>query len=297
MKTLTIDTEFQNLIPPISEEEDAQLTENLMREGCRDALVVWGDILIDGHNRYRICTENNIEFKTEEKEFADRDEAKKWIINNQFGRRNLNPYQRAALALQLEDMFKAEGRRRILAGKKLNADPTQNSAKGSAEQITVGVRIEEDGTVKVMDQQQYLRPLDTRTELAKKADVSHNTIDKVRYIINNAPETQKRRLELGEASVHEVYTKTMAEVGNQDQQEKMRERNEKIRLEKARKENKEAQEKLKENERAGFAKSVFRAIRVDMNRVSYTDPQLLIELKSLRNFIDEMVTRIENENN
>jgi hypothetical protein len=43
-------------------------------DGCRDPLVLWNGILIDGYNRYKICTENNIPFKTIDKEFASREE-------------------------------------------------------------------------------------------------------------------------------------------------------------------------------------------------------------------------------
>jgi len=50
-------------------------------------------LLIDGHNRYEICTRNNIEFKTVPMYFDERYEAENWIDNNQSGRRNCNPEQ------------------------------------------------------------------------------------------------------------------------------------------------------------------------------------------------------------
>lgn len=77
---IQIDPEFQALIPPLSAEEKQQLEANIVEDGCRDPLVVWGEILIDGHNRYEICTRMGIEFETVVKEFADRDEATEWII-------------------------------------------------------------------------------------------------------------------------------------------------------------------------------------------------------------------------
>ncbi len=113
--TLRIDPEFQALIPPLSPEELAHLEKNLVAEGCRDPLVLWDGILIDGHNRHAICARRGIPFHTVAYEFKDRDAAKIWIIRNQFGRRNLSAYQRGVLALQLKGALAAQARERQLA--------------------------------------------------------------------------------------------------------------------------------------------------------------------------------------
>jgi len=86
---LIIDQEFKALIPPLTPDERAGLEASILTEGCRDALIVWGDILIDGHNRYEICTKHNIPYKTQQIEFASRAEARIWIRKNQLARRNL----------------------------------------------------------------------------------------------------------------------------------------------------------------------------------------------------------------
>lgn len=86
---LTINPTFRNLIPALSSDELVQLENNLNADGCRDPLVVWGDTIVDGHNRYEICTRNLIPFKTVSKEFADEDDVIDWIEKNQLGRRNL----------------------------------------------------------------------------------------------------------------------------------------------------------------------------------------------------------------
>ena len=82
---IRIDEEFKALIPPLAPEEFAQLEENCIRDGIRDPLVVWhvpngDDILIDGHNRYKIASEHNINFVVEKMEFDIRDDVKAWII-------------------------------------------------------------------------------------------------------------------------------------------------------------------------------------------------------------------------
>jgi len=91
MTNIIIDPEFKALIPPLAPEELAQLEANIIKDGCRDPLVVWQGVLIDGHNRHDICTRNGIEFQTVEMEFDDRESVMDWMDANQLGRRNLSP--------------------------------------------------------------------------------------------------------------------------------------------------------------------------------------------------------------
>jgi phage N-6-adenine-methyltransferase len=96
-KSIVIDKEFKNLIPPLTVEEYAQLEESILKEGCRDALVLWNGILIDGHSRYEICRKYGIDFQLVRKEFVNREAVIDWIINNQLGRRNLTPANQSYL--------------------------------------------------------------------------------------------------------------------------------------------------------------------------------------------------------
>lgn len=92
--TIIIDREFQVIMFKMQPEEYDRLEQSILTEGCRDALVIWNGILIDGYNRYTICQKHNIEFATVEMEFPNRDEAKRWIRSNQLARRNLTKEQR-----------------------------------------------------------------------------------------------------------------------------------------------------------------------------------------------------------
>ena len=94
---IILDKEFQALIPPLSAEEKAQLEENIVAEGCRDALITWQGILLDGHNRYEICERLDIPYRTISIDLPDRDAAEDWIDKNQLGRRNLTPDQMSLL--------------------------------------------------------------------------------------------------------------------------------------------------------------------------------------------------------
>lgn len=93
---IKIDSEFAALIPPLSAEERQQLEENIVEHGgARDPLVVWASkgtlTLLDGHNRYEICTRLELPFDVHEMRFGSRDEAADWMDRNQLGRRNLHP--------------------------------------------------------------------------------------------------------------------------------------------------------------------------------------------------------------
>ena len=131
-----IDPEFHALIPPPSEDERIQLEANIRAEGCRDALVIWDGIILDGHNRFEICERLKMEYRTKAIELKDRAAAVEWIIRNQFGRRNLSAYQRAELALKLEPIIAAKAKDRMLAGK---SDPVQKSSQGKTRESLASV--------------------------------------------------------------------------------------------------------------------------------------------------------------
>ena len=88
---LIIDPEFKRLLPELSQEEYHLLEESILAEGCRDALILWGQIIVDGHNRYQICKSHGLPFRTEQRDFSSREEALRWILLNQIGRRNISP--------------------------------------------------------------------------------------------------------------------------------------------------------------------------------------------------------------
>lgn len=96
---LRIDPEFEGKIPPLTTEEFQQLENNILADGVViNPIIVWGGVIVDGHNRYRIVSKHpEIQFSTCEKIFADRYEAIAWICKNQLGRRNLTKEQKKYL--------------------------------------------------------------------------------------------------------------------------------------------------------------------------------------------------------
>lgn len=94
---LKIDPEFKALIPPLSIDERKQLEENIINEGCREAICIWHGIILDGHNRYEICTRHGIPFNIRTVSVNSREEAIAWICANQLGRRNISDETRKYL--------------------------------------------------------------------------------------------------------------------------------------------------------------------------------------------------------
>lgn len=108
-KSIIVVDELKRFIPALSDEEFKQLENNILEHGCKDPLTIWLTTekaaglseeetaiyaILDGHNRYEICKNNQIDFKISSPlKFETIDMAKDYMINHQLGRRNLNPEQ------------------------------------------------------------------------------------------------------------------------------------------------------------------------------------------------------------
>lgn len=103
MRELTIDPEFRDKVPPMTEAEYRQLEENILKAGrVKVPITIWNDngkeTIVDGHNRWSIVQKHpEIPYEVEEEHFADRYEAVVWICKNQLGRRNLTDAQKTYL--------------------------------------------------------------------------------------------------------------------------------------------------------------------------------------------------------
>jgi hypothetical protein len=172
----TIDPELQGLIPHLTGDEHALLESSIVQEGCRDALVVWNGALVDGHNRFEICTRLGIDYQVVALEgYEDRTSVIAWMLHNQLGRRNLSDATRIRLALRLEPILREQSQIRMLRGK----HPVQNSAQGPAKR--------------------------TRDVVAGLAGVSHDTVSRVKTILaDGSPETIAA-MEADEISIHQAY--------------------------------------------------------------------------------------------
>ena len=183
---IRVDPEFGRLIQQPTVEEHAQLERDLLRDkGARDPLVLWGNILLDGHQRYAICRKHNLPFTTVQKPCTSRNAARFFIIRAHLGRRSLQPYTRIELALALEPTLAKQAKARQQdAGRRKHP---QKSAEAPRER-------------------------ETREQLAKMAQVSRDTLAKGKLIAARASAKVKRQLRSGEVSINKAHETIRQEI-------------------------------------------------------------------------------------
>ena len=122
-ETLQINPKFEQIIPPLTEDEFAQLEENILKLGrVIEPIQVWKGFIVDGHHRYKIVQKHpEITYTTCEREFESEIEAVDWICGYQLGRRNLNDIARKVLTAQkyhaIKQMGKFHGNQHTLSKK------------------------------------------------------------------------------------------------------------------------------------------------------------------------------------
>ena len=148
---IIIDEEFMRLMPPLNDNEFCSLENDILVHGCMNPLVLWDNILIDGHNRYQIVKKHNLPFNTISLEFNSRDEAISWMITIQIFRRNLTPMQLTyyrGLQYNIEKKIQGGDRRSQDISKGQNVPLIENTAERLSEQYKVTSRtIRRDGQI------------------------------------------------------------------------------------------------------------------------------------------------------
>lgn len=168
-----IDPEFRALVPAPSEAERELLRAQIKEQGCLTPLIVWHEenILLDGHNRFSICTEERETFQVSYISLGSRDEAKLWILEHQAGRRNLTDDQRAVIWNEIREqrsaVFKISR-----AAKAREAKITPISVKSSDIKIKI----------------------DTRAAVAKEAHLPEMKLRAAQSLKKYQPELYKRVL-------------------------------------------------------------------------------------------------------
>lgn len=174
---IVIDPEFKSIIPPLSNSERKQLEDNIRADGCREPLSLWGNIIVDGHNRYEICTGLGINFSTISMDFTSREDAILWMLRNQLGRRNLTDFQRTEIALKMKPLIEVKAKENLVAS-------GERFGKGSQNSVEPIQSIRTDSTV------------------AELAGVSRDTVRKVEKIQQQASPEIIESARKGELSIH-----------------------------------------------------------------------------------------------
>src|SRR3954470_10275267 len=142
---IVVNEELKAYIDPLTPDEYASLERSILAEGCRDALVLWGDVLVDGHNRHAICSKHALPFQTiQSTRFQSMEDVHLWMIDQHLGRRSLSDFQRGVLALRKREIVAGQRARRL-------AEPAEIASPAPAG---------------------HAATLDTREALAKAARIS-----------------------------------------------------------------------------------------------------------------------------
>ena len=173
-RTPVVLPEMEQLLPPLSAEQFSALESDILANGCYNPVIVNEDmVIVDGHNRFRICEKHGLSFKMLVFSFADLLEAKQWALDTQKGRRNLDKWELGKIALKLKPEIEA----RAKANQGARIDLSVNSPKSYS-------------------------PTDTRKEMAQAVGIGEQAMGRIAQLAESAPPSLKDALESKKVSVN-----------------------------------------------------------------------------------------------
>ena len=192
--------ELKAYIDPLTPDEHDALERSILAEGCRDALVLCGDVLVDGHNRYGICQQHGLPFQTvQNTRFQSMEDVHLWMIDQHLGRRSVSEFQRGVLALK---------KRKIIAERRAQAAAAVVAAKAEAAQSPGGQAPWEGDTDPVVAKALATvakvpeDALDTREALARAARLTAAQVKAIEAIHQNAAPEVVAAVKSGELSLN-----------------------------------------------------------------------------------------------
>lgn len=173
-RTPVVLPEMEQLLPPLSAEQFSSLERDILKNGCYTPIAVNEElVIIDGHNRFRICEKHGLPFRMLVFSFADLLEAKQWALETQRGRRNLSLWALGQIALKLKPELETAAK----AHQGRRTDLSVNSPKSHT-------------------------PFDTRKEMAQAVGIVEQAMGRIARLSEDAPQALKDALERKEVSVN-----------------------------------------------------------------------------------------------
>ena len=201
-RTPTVLPEMAELLPPLTGEQLAALEADILKNGCYSPVIVNEDmVVIDGHNRQRLCEQHGLPYQMAVFSFEDMLEAKQWALDTQKGRRNLDKWELGKIALRLKPDIEARARENMSAG---GGDQKSEGAKSGC-----------------ANSQNPISPVNTTKELADAVGIGHQTMSRVMQIDEHAPAAVKEALDSGDLSINQGYniTRQMRELPEEQREE------------------------------------------------------------------------------
>jgi len=177
---IVVNEDLKAYIDPLTPDECEALERSILAEGCRDALVLWGDVLVDGHNRYGICRKHGLPFQTvQNTRFQSIEDVHLWMIDQHLGRRSISDFQRGVLALRKREIVAERRARKAAAPAEPAAQvPDANASTGTS------------------------APFETREALARAARLSSNQVVLIEKIQKQAAPELVAAVKAGTISIN-----------------------------------------------------------------------------------------------
>lgn len=182
MYDIRVDEELKKLLPPLTADEIATLTNQLKEHGYQTdiggKILLWQPngcnyyTIVDGHNRYRICQREGIPLTDgcfAVMDFLDKNAVIEFMIRKQLGERNLSDVDRYKLAERLDPILREAGKRNMSQG-------LSNSTK-----------------------------VNTRAEKARNAKMGESKYRQIDAVMNSDEDDLKEELEKGVLSANKAY--------------------------------------------------------------------------------------------
>ncbi|MEV8519196.1 plasmid replication/partition related protein [Dyella marensis] len=191
MTDIVVNEELKAYIDPMTPDEYEALERSILAEGCRDALVLWGDTLVDGHHRYSVCRKHDLPFQTiQNTRFQSMEDVHLWMIEQHLGRRSVSPFQRGVLALR---------KREILAARRGKAKASEDEAPAMGAEAVAEAQVmpvEAPAVVSAAD------PVPSRDDLAREARLSQSQVGLIEKIQKQATEEVVAAVKSGMLSIN-----------------------------------------------------------------------------------------------
>lgn len=193
IKQLKIDPELRDLLPPLTPEEYAQLEKNILTNGYdrNFPIMEWKGFIVDGHNRYKICQDNNItDYVVGTLAYETKEEVMEWMLDIQLGRRNLTPMQRINISEKYRYIYEKQAKEnQSNAGKEYGLGGTKLMTKSSE---ALGLNKKDPNPT-------------VRKQLADLAGVSEDTYRKGVAILNSGNEELIQNVMSGDKTINAGY--------------------------------------------------------------------------------------------
>ncbi|ATS52123.1 plasmid replication/partition related protein [Xanthomonas citri pv. fuscans CFBP 6996] len=197
---IVVKEELKAYIDPLTPDEHEALERSLLAEGCRDALVLWGDVLVDGHNRYGICQKHGLPFQTvQNPRFQSMQDVHLWMIEQHLGRRSVSDFQRGVLALRKREILAARQR----SQRDADAAAAAEAPAVADDQPDTGLDQSSAHTADDSDSppwEETSSPV-SRAELAREARLSSNQVVMIERIHKQAAPEVVQAVKAGEISI------------------------------------------------------------------------------------------------